>query len=284
MFCPNCGTQIAENGAFCPNCGSQLNNVETSTPAVSVAEKPKKKKGAKIVLIICSLVLVVAIVLGALWLLNGKDNGKGNGGSSTPSTETSQEENDKDTIKYVDYYSNTDKWTGEYGFSDLTQFTYYSKNVLQSVSEEHLGVISAFEYDCDNDSHNELITLSLLPTNDGKLYLSPAMFTNKNNIEKTNWLTYSMNKLKSDVPVLEIGSISNVWDGYVTAKAFIDGNKLCILYGMYSSAEATMDGSRGEMYDNMYIYEITSTGLSLYRHYYCYEEEIVKYILSLIHI
>ncbi len=176
----------------------------------------------------------------------------------------------------VDYYANTDKWAGEYGFSDLAQFTYYSNNILQSVSEEHLGVISAFEYDCDNDSHNELITLSLLPTNDGKLYLSPAMFTNKNNIEKTNALKYTMNKLKSDVPVLEIGSIGDVWDGYVTVRAFVDGNKLCVLYGMYSSAKI----GRGEMYDNIYVYEISATGLNLYRHYYCYEEEVTADIRS----
>lgn len=276
MFCPNCGTQIDENGAFCPNCGSQLNSVETTTPAATVAEKPKKKKGAKIVLIICSLVLVVAIVLGALWFLNGKGKGKDNDDSSTPSTETSQEIPDEETIEYIDYYANADKWAGEYGFSDLAQFTYYSNNVLQSVSEEHLGVISAFEYDCDNDSHNELITLSLLPTTDGKLYLSPAMFTNKNEIVKLNSLTYSMNKLKSDIPVLEIGSINNVWDGYVTTRVFIDENKLCVLYGMYSSAEI----GRGEMYDNIYVYEMSSTGLNLYRHYYCYEEEVTTDIRS----
>lgn len=274
MFCEKCGTQIRENCAFCPNCGSKLNN--TSSPLNPIVEKPKKKKGGKIAVIVCTIVLVVAIILGALWILSKKNNDRNNNDASNTSTETSQGISNEETIEHIDYYANTDKWAGEYGFSDLAQFTYYSKNVLQSVSEEHLGVISAFEYDCDNDSHNELITLSLLPTNDGKLYLSPAMFTNKNDIKKTNTLTYSTNKLKSDVPILEIGSIDTVWDGYVTTRAFVDGNKLCVLYGMYSSAEI----GRGEMYDNIYIYEITSAGLILYRHYYCYEEEIVKYVRS----
>lgn len=29
MFCPNCGTKVADSAAFCPSCGKQLNRMST---------------------------------------------------------------------------------------------------------------------------------------------------------------------------------------------------------------------------------------------------------------
>lgn len=269
MFCPNCGTQIDENGAFCPNCGSQLNSVDTPTPAAPVAEKPKKKKGAKILLIICSFVLVVAIVLGGLWFLNGKDNGKDNDDPSTPSTETSQEENDEDTIKYIDYYSNTDKWTGEYGFSDLTDFSYYKNGSYCEVADSHLGVISAYQYDTNNDMNNELITVSLLPYGTENLYISVDMYSNTKEIEKISSLKVDSYFDSSELPFLSLGNTDLQTGSYFTVLAFIEGDKLCIMHDVYASAEI----GRPETYSNFYIYNISDTGLSLYKHFYCKEFE-----------
>lgn len=42
MFCPNCGTQIAENAQFCPNCGIKMQAAEEPATArvEPVIEKP----------------------------------------------------------------------------------------------------------------------------------------------------------------------------------------------------------------------------------------------------
>lgn len=37
MFCPHCGSQIADGSAFCPSCGANLN---ASTPSPNPASKP----------------------------------------------------------------------------------------------------------------------------------------------------------------------------------------------------------------------------------------------------
>ena len=33
MFCPNCGTNVPDNGGFCPNCGASLNANQQTPPA-----------------------------------------------------------------------------------------------------------------------------------------------------------------------------------------------------------------------------------------------------------
>ncbi|MDO4731240.1 MAG: zinc-ribbon domain-containing protein, partial [Clostridia bacterium] len=65
MFCPNCGTQITENGAFCPNCGSAVQNETIDISSVlENEEKPEKvKKTKKKLRIVIACVLAFAIMV-----------------------------------------------------------------------------------------------------------------------------------------------------------------------------------------------------------------------------
>ncbi len=63
-FCSKCGTQIQDNAAaFCPNCGTPVSNTNSSviTEQPTKTDKPKKKKG-KLIAVIVSLLTVAAIV------------------------------------------------------------------------------------------------------------------------------------------------------------------------------------------------------------------------------
>ncbi len=83
MFCNNCGTQIPDGAPFCTNCGAstQANDPApaaapqpTAEPVVApVAPAPKAKKGfnKKLITPIVAVVLVIAIIIGAVALFGG---------------------------------------------------------------------------------------------------------------------------------------------------------------------------------------------------------------------
>lgn len=72
MFCPKCGTQVADGVLFCRKCGAQLGAAQPQQyqqpayqqPQYQQQEKPKNTK--KIILII----LAIAVVYGALQIIN----------------------------------------------------------------------------------------------------------------------------------------------------------------------------------------------------------------------
>ncbi len=78
MFCPNCGTQVAESDPFCRFCGRSLSTGKTapteSAPGRSVAgptgkpEQPRQRSGeatASVILALCSLIPVAGLL--TLW-------------------------------------------------------------------------------------------------------------------------------------------------------------------------------------------------------------------------
>ncbi len=275
MFCGKCGAEIKSNQKFCSKCGTAVSNniIETNIGTKSDTNKPNRssKKVKKIIVVIVCVVLAIAIAITGKTFLHNKDNENSNDEVNNTTT-NSFEETTEETIKYLDFYENSLDWCGEYGFSAMKNFTYNVNGIYQNVSDDNLGILSAVEYDCDNDGNNELITLSLLPTNDKKLFLSPSIVTNKNEIKKYELLDYSSDKLASRCPVFDIGNIESQWSSFISTRAFISDNKLCILHGMSSVAEV----GRGESFDSIYIYNLSTTGVDLYRHYYLYEEEKVE--------
>ena len=73
MFCPNCGSQIADNSQFCPQCGSRVAN--QPDPVVLQAQPVTGKKSKKVWLVLCAVVLVAAAAaLTFLFLLRGKND------------------------------------------------------------------------------------------------------------------------------------------------------------------------------------------------------------------
>lgn len=152
MFCPNCGTQINENGAFCPNCGNQINN--TSAPVNPVAEKPKKvkKKKGKVIATIISILVVVAIAATVI-IINpfGDKGGNGLGGGKKENQwyvaerTTTQTYSDDYTYKYQ--YKYLDKvQLLETTFNDeTTTYTYDNNNRLMSVESEDTDL--SFKYE-----------------------------------------------------------------------------------------------------------------------------------------
>lgn len=270
MFCGKCGNEISENQKFCPKCGTAVlnNNIENIDNTV-VVDKPNKnaKKSRKTMVAVLCFVVAITIAATVIAFLHNKGNE--NSHDEVNNTTYYSEKTTIQSIKCLDYYENSLSWCGEYGFSARGNFIYNSNGEYQSVSTDNLGILSAVEYDCDNDSNNELITLSLLPTDDGKLFLSPSIITNKNEIKKFELVDYSSDKLLSQCPVFDIGNIENHWSSFISTRAFISDNKLCILHGMNSSAKI----GRGESFDSIYVYNLSIDGIELYRHYYLYEEE-----------
>lgn len=269
MFCSKCGNQIEDNQKFCSKCGNQLTTITNNVPKADCENKlPEKKNGkSKTIIALTCCVLAIIIVVSSAMFFKDKESGE-----EKKETETTIATATEDKVEYIEYYSNVDDWTGKYGLSDLEEFTYNVDGIYKEVATEHLGVISAVEYDCNNDGINELITISLLPTNDGKLYLSPSIITNVNEIKTVNTLDYSSDKLISECPVLDAGNVDVYEGSFISTRVFISNGKLCILHGMYSFAEL----GRGENFDSIYIYNLSISGIELYRHYYLYEEEIVS--------
>lgn len=88
MFCNNCGTQNQDGAPFCTNCGAPLQAANpapavapqpTANPVVApVAPAPKAKKGfnTKLLIPVVAVVLVVAIIIGAIALFGGDPKDK----------------------------------------------------------------------------------------------------------------------------------------------------------------------------------------------------------------
>lgn len=111
MFCNRCGAQVPDNSEFCPNCGNRMQPEAPAAPygaaasvntgyydpaagpadpnmaynpaqgyvapaAAYAAPKPAKKKGGKIALLICGILVVVAAAAVAAFLLLGKPYAK----------------------------------------------------------------------------------------------------------------------------------------------------------------------------------------------------------------
>lgn len=134
MFCPNCGTQITENGTFCPNCGNQLNNANAPTP---VAEKPKKvkKKKGKVIAAIISIFVVVAIVA-TIIIINpfGDKGGNSLGGGK------------KENQWYVAERTNTQTYSEDYTYK--YQYKYLDK--VQLLETTFNGETTTYTYDNNN--------------------------------------------------------------------------------------------------------------------------------------
>lgn len=77
MFCKECGTNLPEGTPFCTNCGAMVNDEkakeiespQTAAPVYVQQPHPKKKKKGKGCLIaLISVVVVIALIIGALFL------------------------------------------------------------------------------------------------------------------------------------------------------------------------------------------------------------------------
>lgn len=64
MFCPHCGSQIADGSAFCPSCGVQLN---ASAPA-AVSEQPAASSSYKDYQTFSIIVSIVSFLCCGGWL------------------------------------------------------------------------------------------------------------------------------------------------------------------------------------------------------------------------
>lgn len=152
MFCPNCGTQINENGAFCPNCGNQINN--TSAPVKPVAEKPKKakKKKGKVIAAIISILVVVAIV--AAVIIINPFGGESDGGSSIGGKKENQwyvaermtqTYSDDYTYKYQYKYLDSIQLLETTFNGETTTYTYDNNDRLMSMESSETDL--SFEYE-----------------------------------------------------------------------------------------------------------------------------------------
>ncbi len=133
MFCNNCGTQNQDGAPFCTNCGASLAAnpapaaapQPTANPVVApVAPAPKAKKGfnKKLITPIVAVVLVVAIIIGAIALFGGDPKDK--------------YYVSKQVSVYYDEYGNvTEKDTYEY-YSEDDNFYAYKHEYDGSVSSE----------------------------------------------------------------------------------------------------------------------------------------------------
>ena len=78
MFCPNCGTQLADNTAFCTNCGTATNNQAPQQPVVEQPTplKPQLSMGWFKFLIYFGLWAgAILNILGAIPMLTGSQYG-----------------------------------------------------------------------------------------------------------------------------------------------------------------------------------------------------------------
>jgi len=66
MFCPKCGTELAEGDNFCPNCGTP----ESANTTVLI-NKPVNKA----ILYMCAIFAAIFIMLGAVGILDRGING-----------------------------------------------------------------------------------------------------------------------------------------------------------------------------------------------------------------
>ena len=85
MFCPNCGTNVADGAAFCPSCGTAFSAPQAPAAPVApvapqapiapnyyaappVAPQPEKKKGkGKMIAIILVVILAIGGIIGGLF-------------------------------------------------------------------------------------------------------------------------------------------------------------------------------------------------------------------------
>jgi len=137
MFCPNCGTQIAENGAFCPNCGNKLNNETVNTPVTPVTEKPKKakKRKGKVIAAIISVLVVIAVAATVI-IINpfGDKGGNSLGGGK------------KENQWYVAERTNNQTYSEDYSYK--YQYKYLDK--VQLLETTFNGEITTYTYDNNN--------------------------------------------------------------------------------------------------------------------------------------
>lgn len=155
MFCPNCGTQIEENGAFCPNCGNKLNNETATSPVAPVTEKPKKvkKKKGKVIAAIISVLVVIAIV--ATVIIINPFGDKSGGGSSIGSKKENQwyvaertmnqTYSDDYTYKYQYKYLDSVQLLETTFNGETTTYTYDNNDRLMSVESSETDL--SFEYE-----------------------------------------------------------------------------------------------------------------------------------------
>jgi len=79
LFCKNCGSSLSHNSAFCANCGAQCH-----TPSPHGFNTPPmpdgKKSNRKLWIIIASVILALALIVAAIFILTGA----GDNNDSTP--------------------------------------------------------------------------------------------------------------------------------------------------------------------------------------------------------
>lgn len=77
MFCRNCGQKVEDNAEFCPNCGTKINddsqnkvvntvqsNQRYTNQYTNMDQRPYKKSGSKLPLIISIIVIAIVAVIG----------------------------------------------------------------------------------------------------------------------------------------------------------------------------------------------------------------------------
>lgn len=136
MFCPKCGNPTPDGGKFCSACGGTLPN-PTETAVIQQSNQPvKPKKKAKwFIFVPVALILVVAIVIGAVALLGG---GK----------ETVLVGYEMDMKTQANGYSNSNSW--EYEFDDdgnLESYTYVQTNGYEDQESYTSEITLEVEYD-----------------------------------------------------------------------------------------------------------------------------------------
>ena len=79
MFCPNCGTQLADNATFCTNCGAATNNQAPQQPVAQPTTPLKPQQGMgwfKFLIYFGLWAGAILNIIGALPMLTGSQYGE----------------------------------------------------------------------------------------------------------------------------------------------------------------------------------------------------------------
>lgn len=259
-ICRNCGNEVEDYSGFCDQCGCNvfLQNEEI--------KKKKRIKQKYIMLFILLVLFLAGIGVGGIFVyryLFQPDNVPESASriQATSKTEITTEEA---PVQRLDYYSNIDKVSGEYGIADLNEFSYGLNGKYLEIDDAALGLLSAFEYDCDSDSENELVTLELLPIETGGACLSVSLFSNDGIISRIDQTAIPVSNNPDSAPILRIANeFSRIF-------VFLVDDKLCITQDVYDYKVYSVDGDYRSVFSDFYVYSLNADGIDLYRHYYCH--------------
>jgi hypothetical protein len=162
-ICPKCGNDVQDGDAFCNVCGCKIENIEFN----QVAPQNKNKKKMVIIVASCILVLAIAILVGVLVSLGKRSSGKNVSSSEDiigVTTQMTADENDigdvgEKMVRQI-FYDGDGSIIGEIKY----EYECDSKgNVIKKIYlniEVTMNFFDEFEceYKCEYDSHGNVIS------------------------------------------------------------------------------------------------------------------------------